>query len=116
MVSDRRGGEDFTAEEGHVCPKGSTGWKHSPGQQQHVRGSKLFSQPPFGVFPRPRLGKSKVFERSCPGTSWCHFPSLPDIKWGEARLEGVDPPSLRSHRSPQGDQEINRLMAFFASV
>lgn len=31
---------------------------------------------------------------------------------GEARLEGADLPSLSSHRSPQGGQEINCLMAF----
>lgn len=101
---------------GRVCPKGSTGWKHSPGQHQHLRGSRLFPTASLWCFPSPRLGNRKVFEGSCPGTSWCHFPSLPDIKWAEAKLEGADPPSLWSHRSPQGDQGINCLMAFFASV
>lgn len=56
-----------TGHPGHVCPKGSRGWKHSPGQHQHVRGSKLFPSASLWCFPSPRLGNSKVLSADSKG-------------------------------------------------
>lgn len=53
MVSDRNGGEDFTAEDRARVSQGIQGWKHSPGRQQQMRGSQLLPSASLWCFSQP---------------------------------------------------------------